>query len=133
MAKIPPFSVHAYRIEALLYEGRRSDAIAYAAKILRTGYADSLFLAAVADLLEPPARKPGRPAVSAPADWFDIGQACDSMMSSGETYERAIDALAVEYGRGHRTVERAVRFYREGKAEADASAAESYEADHNRH
>ena len=133
MAKIPPFSVHAFRIEALLSEGRRSEAVDYAAQMLRTGYSDSLFLAAVADLLEPPARKPGRPAASAPADWFDIGQAFDSLISSGATYETAIDALADEFHRGHRTIERAVKFYREGKAEADAAAAESYDADLNRH
>jgi hypothetical protein len=46
--------------------------------------------------------------------------AAESMMSSGETYERTIDALAKKYAKGHRTIERAVKFYREGKAGADA-------------
>lgn len=120
MAKLPPYSVHANRIEALLYEGRRADAIRFAAAKLRAGHSHQLFLNAVADLLEPSKKPIGRPKVGAPADWFDIGMEADSMISSGETYERTIDALADKYGRGHRTIERAVKFYREGKAEADA-------------
>jgi hypothetical protein len=121
MAKLPAsYSFHANRIEALLSEGRRPQAIAYAAKQLRLGQANLAFLAAVADLLEPKANAVGRPRKAAPADWFDIGMAFEGLFSSGQTYEYAINALAERFHRGHRTVERAVKYYREAKAEADA-------------
>jgi hypothetical protein len=120
VAKLPPYSAHANRIEALLYEGRRAEAISYAVEHLRAGHSHQLFLNAVAQLLEPASKPVGRPRVGAPADWFDIGMEADSMMSSGATYERTIDALASKFARGHRTIERAVKFYRDGKAQVDA-------------
>jgi hypothetical protein len=53
MAKLPPYSIHANRIEALLDEGRKIDAVRYAVAQLRAGHGHQLFLNAVADLLDP--------------------------------------------------------------------------------
>jgi hypothetical protein len=119
MAKLPPFCRHASHVRGLLGEGRRPEAVAYASEQLRQGVASRLFLDAVADLLEPMPSKRGRPKTTAPAKWLEIGPDFESMTDEGMTYEQARDALADKYGQGARTIERAVAFYRDAKAESD--------------
>lgn len=116
------FESTAFRLETLLSQGRRAEAVKYAAQQLRAGTSGPLFLAAVADLLEPKALRPGRPRRSAPVKWFEIGQEFESQVRCGDTYEQAVEILAVKFGQSGRNIERAVRFYRDGKETDDEAS-----------
>ena len=117
MTKIPPYSLYATEIRGLLREGRRQDAMAYAARQLRAGVDAPLFLQAIAELLDPvPARGRGRPGKESPRDWLQVGSEFEEMKASGITHQDALAACAAKYAQSERSVERAVAYYRKAKA-----------------
>ena len=131
MAKLPPMSRHADAVHQAVAEGRRADAVDYAIEHLRRGESHSLFLNAVADLLEPkPVGKKGRPKLRMPTFWYEIGFEFDDLRSRGVTAEQACLDLAARYPiGGEKTIARRVRFYQDALAAADAESARDQEAD----
>lgn len=118
MAKLN-FCAKTAELRAMAYDGRGEDARRKAVDLLRTGYSHKLFLAFVAELLDPPARGRGAPA-RPPRQWLDIGSDYEELRDAGVTHEAAILRLADRYPYGERTVERAVKTYKEARQDPDA-------------
>jgi hypothetical protein len=113
-------------IEALLSQGRRQEAVALAVRNLRSGYDSQNFLMAMADLLEPQKKGPGRPKAW-PWRWIEIGQKYEvlrsELISGGfrkRTHEDAVAELVRKFGRCARTIEATVSFYRKALDYQDA-------------
>lgn len=112
-------------LRALMASGRREKAIEYAQEQLRTGAPSKRFLAAVADLMEPPVNPRHRPR-SAAWRWWEIGQAFDELQSAGKSYQDALADLAETENVSESSIARAVRYYRETLADADAATRDSH-------
>ncbi|MCA1365943.1 hypothetical protein I6F15_00770 [Bradyrhizobium sp. BRP14] len=103
-------------LRAMAYDGRSEEARRKAIELLRAGYSHKLFLAFVADLLDPPVKGRGAPS-RPPREWLDIGDDYENLRDDGRSHQDALMDLAEKYSVAERTVERAVAIYREAKAE----------------
>lgn len=123
MAKLE-FCRHAVEIRAQLDEGRHAEATKEVVRLLRQGYASRQFLAVVADMLDAPPRKRGRPKLKTPPKWLEIGIDFEEMVAGGASYEAARQVLAERYARSESSVAEAVRYFREARTAADIVALE---------
>ena len=113
------FSWHAHHIQKLRDAGRGDAAIVHAATMLRRGLSDRLFLNEVANLLDGEKGPIGRPKLSEPFQWHDMGRDFDEMVAEGIPKGVAQVTLANDYRTSVRTVQRTLKYYHEWREQAD--------------
>lgn len=113
MAKLN-FCAKTAELRAMASDGRGEEAKRRAVELLRAGHAHKMFLAFVADLLDPPAKGRGAPS-RPPRQWPDIGEDYELLRDEGSSHQNVLMDLADKYGVAERTIERAVAIFREVK------------------
>lgn len=115
MAKLS-FCAKTAELRAMVYDGRGDEARAKAVELLRSGHSHKVFLAFVAELLDPPAKGRGAPA-RPPKQWLDIGEDYELLRDEGSSHQNVLMDLAEKYEVAERTIERAVAIFRDAKEE----------------
>ena len=113
------YSSRAGPIEAALSEGRTEDACRQIVKLLRTGDVDDVILRMAADMLDPPAKRRGRPKAHLPMHWLKIAEEFYRQRRNMK-YEAALLATKERLGMSETHIRNCVCEYDEAKAASDA-------------